>query len=292
MQRALRGDPAGRARCRGVLRAVAAGARFVAHRTAAGLARRAVGGGADVRAHAGRIRRGADGGRQHPRRNQDHRHRDLRPRAGVRHGWRRRSMSAVLLAFRWWRSALDLSPPRGRAIDAMAEARRATRGRLEQDAPIPLDATLACAPGEAAGAGRAVGQRQVDACCARLPGCYRAARGRIALQRRLSGSMPGAASTCRRTQRSVGLRVPELRAVPAPDRAATTSRPRCRTCRAPRARGAAPATCSRGCSWPASKSACRQRSPAASSSASRWRARWRANRRCCCSTSRSPRWTG
>ena len=31
--------------------------------------------------------------------------------------------------------------------------------------------------------------------------------------------------------------------------------------------------------------------PAASSSASRWRGRWRSSRRCCCSTSRSRRWT-
>ena len=40
-----------------------------------------------------------------------------------------------------------------------------------------------------------------------------------------------------------------------------------------------------------SPSACRTSSPAASSSASRSRGRWRAGRRCCCSTSRSPRST-
>ena len=40
---------------------------------------------AHLRAHAGRVRRRADGGRQHPRRDQDDRDRDLRPRAGLRH---------------------------------------------------------------------------------------------------------------------------------------------------------------------------------------------------------------
>ena len=50
--------------------------------------------GADLRPHAWRVRRRADGRRQHPRRDQDHRHRHLRPRPGLRRcggrgAWRR-----------------------------------------------------------------------------------------------------------------------------------------------------------------------------------------------------------
>ena len=82
-------------------------------------------------------------------------------------------------------------------------------------------------------------------------------------------------------------RVPGLRAVPAHDRRARTSRSACAcaTCRRRRSRSAS-RTRSTSCSSPASASAGRCRCPAASASASRSRARSSSTRRCCCSTSR------
>ncbi len=54
----------------------------VADRAAARVARHPDRRGADLRSHAGRVRRRADGRRQHSRRDEDDRDRDLRPRAG------------------------------------------------------------------------------------------------------------------------------------------------------------------------------------------------------------------
>jgi hypothetical protein len=87
VQRAFEAIPRQPGRGRGRQRAVGL-ADLLARRAAAGLAGRAVGLRADLRAHPGRVRRGADGGRQHPGRDQDHRHCHLRPRAVLRPGRR------------------------------------------------------------------------------------------------------------------------------------------------------------------------------------------------------------
>ena len=88
------------------------------------------------------------------------------------------------------------------------------------------------------------------------------------------------------------LRVPALRRLQAHD-GARQRRLRAEDPQAPqgRDRRARSTSCSRSSGWPASSTATRRSSPAASASGWRWPGRWPSTRRCCCSTSRSARWT-
>ena len=85
----LRGDPGRRARCGRLLRPDAVAA-FRAHRAAARLAEHPDRGHPDLCAHARRVRRRADGGRQPPGRDADAQRGHLRSHAGVRRSQRRR----------------------------------------------------------------------------------------------------------------------------------------------------------------------------------------------------------
>ncbi len=89
-----------------------------------------------------------------------------------------------------------------------------------------------------------------------------------------------------------GLRLPELRAVQAHERAQEHRVRAGRAQGARRRRSAARSTsCCRWCSWTAWASATRPSCRAASASGSRSRARWPSSPSCCCWTSRSARWT-
>ena len=111
----LRGDPAQRARSRLRLRAVALGD-DAAHRAAARLAGHRLGHGADLRAHAGRVRRHPHDRRQHPGRDARAVDLDLRQRAGLPHraGGRHVGGAARLLARRHRHRAHAGAPPEGR----------------------------------------------------------------------------------------------------------------------------------------------------------------------------------
>ena len=98
----LRSDPGRRARCRRVLRPDAVAA-LPAHRGAARLAQHPDRRDPHLCAHARRVRRRPDGGRQPAGRDAHAERRDLRPHAGVRRSERRRDGGDAAGRSRWRR---------------------------------------------------------------------------------------------------------------------------------------------------------------------------------------------
>ena len=284
MQRAFESIPARRARRGRVLRDEPL-EDLHADRAAAGLARRADGGGAHLRAHAGRVRRRADGRRQHPRRDADHRHRDLRPRAGVRPHRRQRDGGGAAVAV----AGGHRHRVRDGAAGTSGDERRRTVGAPDPARADPARRRARLRAGRAAGAHRSLGQRQVDGAAGdRRAGAPPRRTDRLR-RRRLVRPRRGRAAHAAAALGRAG--VPALRAVSAPVRAAQ----RDRGAGAPgpgRPRGAGARAAGAGA--PA-----RPRGPAAGgavrrpAAARRGGARARPRpRRCCCSTSRSRRSTG
>ena len=211
----LRGHPGGRARRGGVLRPDTLAA-IRAHRSAARLAEHPHGGDPDVCAHARRVRRRADGGRQSAGRNAHAERRNLRPDAGLRRSQRRRHGRDAAGHRRRHADGDDgVVAPR----EAVVPDRRLSV-RLRQSGPIPLDVEFTCDPGDVlaifgpSGSGKTTILRTIA-------GLYRPAHGPRSLGRRdmdrHGGRRLRAAASARR-----GVRLPGIRALSAPDAPSAT----------------------------------------------------------------------
>ena len=120
--------------------------------------------GADLRSHLGRVRGGADGRRQHSRRDQDHRHFNLRSRSSFRRCRRGTDGGAAAFDFDLWPSLSATRSP-----SALAGAMRdvpSTQAGLAVNAPPGKPHPARCRAVRRTrrdpGAGRSVGQRQID----------------------------------------------------------------------------------------------------------------------------------